>query len=120
MGENQDPGYKKLLAWQRADALAFSIYQLTGKFPKSEVYALTSQLRRAALSVPTNIVEGYARNGKPEFKRFLVIALGSLAEVKYLISFSVRLQYVAETDSDRVFVLLEETGQLLWKLYTSL
>ncbi len=72
-------GYEKLLVWQRADELAYQVYAATKAFPKEELYAMTSQLRRAALSVPTNIVEGYARQGKNEFRQFANIALGSLA-----------------------------------------
>ena len=61
--------YKDLRVWQKADELAFEIYEITKKFPKGEIYGLTSQLRRAALSIPTNIVEGYARKGDfPAFK----------------------------------------------------
>ena len=113
-------GYKKLIAWQKADELAAKIYQITLDFPKSEQFALTSQIRRAALSVPTNIVEGYARNGKTEFKRFLIIALGSLAEVKYLLDFSKRQDYIKENSFCGIMNLAESCGQLLWKLNKSL
>ena len=78
-------GYKKLIVWQKADELAYQVYIETRNFPKEEIYGITSQLRRAALSVPTNIVEGYGRQSKNELRRFTNIALGSLAEVKYLI-----------------------------------
>ncbi len=113
-------GYKKLIAWQRADQLTLVVYKLTQNFPKSELFSLTSQLRRAVLSVPTNIVEGYARNSKNEFKRFIVISLGSLAEVKYLLSIAIRLSYVTEPQYKEVMELAESTGQLLWKLYKAL
>ena len=72
-------GYKKLKVWQKADELALAIYIESKKFPKEEIYGITSQLRRAALSVPTNIVEGSGRQNKKEFRQFVNIALGSLA-----------------------------------------
>lgn len=74
--------WTSLEVWQLSDDLARNIYQATKRFPKEELYGITSQLRRAALSVPTNIVEGYSRKGDRELGRFLDIALGSLAEVK--------------------------------------
>ncbi len=76
-------GYENLLAWQVADQFAHRVYDLTLKFPKEELFSLTSQLRRASLSVPCNIVEGFGRNSKKELHRFLAISLGSLAEAGY-------------------------------------
>ncbi len=116
----ENAGYKKIIAWQKADELTMLLYQVTNNFPKMELYVLTSQIRRAALSVPTNIVEGYARNSKPEFKRFIVIALGSLAEVKYLLSVAFRLKYLSEINYQPILQLTEETGKLLWSFYRSL
>ena len=85
----EDPDrWKSLEVWQLADELAKHVYRATKEFPKEEVYGITSQLRRAALSVPTNMVEGYSRKGDRELARFIDIALGSLAEVKYLLHFS--------------------------------
>ena len=80
---SQEKGYKKLIVWRKADELAYQIYLETKKFPKDEVYGITSQLRRAAFSVPTNIVEGTGRQGKNEMRQFVNIALGSLAETEY-------------------------------------
>lgn len=77
--------YKELGFWQDAHILANNIYDITDTFPKSELFALTSQLRRAALSVPTNIVEGCGRESIKELRRFLVISSGSIAEVEYLL-----------------------------------
>ena len=79
--------YKDLKVWQKADEFALEIYRITKHFPKAEMYGLTSQLRRAALSVPTNIVEGYARKGDKELSRFINIAIGSLAEVRSAFEF---------------------------------
>lgn len=116
--ENQI-GYKKLLAWQIADQLAKKVYEVTLFFPKQEVYGIISQLRRAALSVPLNIVEGYARNNKNEFKQFLRIALGSLAEVGYLLEFSKEQGLLTEEKFVELMDLRNQCGQLLWKLFIS-
>ncbi len=113
-------GYKKLKAWQKADELVFAVYKITALFPKSEMFTLISQLRRAALSVPTNIVEGYARNSRAEMRRFVVIALGSLAEVKYLLDVSLRLNYCDKPKFQEVIDIADETGRLLWRFYKSL
>ena len=77
--------YRNLIVWQKAHELALFIYRLTYKFPMHERYALATQIRRAALSIPTNIVEGYNRKSKKEFVHFIDIALGSLAELEYLL-----------------------------------
>ena len=109
--------YRHLEVWQLADALALEIYKETRHFPKNEAYGITSQLRRAGLSVPTNIVEGYSRRGDKELARFLDISLGSLGELRYLLSFSRRLGYL----SDGRFAELENQattlGMKLWRFY---
>jgi four helix bundle protein len=87
------PKYKTLIVWQKADELALKVYKLTETFPKKETFGITSQIRRAVLSVPTNIVEGYSRRTKNEFSRFIDIARGSLAETEYLLEFSNALGY---------------------------
>lgn len=112
-------GYKKLIAWQKADFLAQKIYGITETFPKSETFGLTSQLRRAALSVPANIIEGYSRVSRKEFHRFLGIALGSLAEVGYFLEFSSRRDFISKRDFEEVIELKEECGKIIWKLYQS-
>lgn len=112
-------GYQRLIIWQKADQITFLVYKISARFPKSEVFSITSQLRRAALSIPTNIVEGYARNSKKEFKRFLVIALGSLAETRYLIDVAFRLEYLSKEMYAIATSLLEEEGKLLWSFYRS-
>jgi four helix bundle protein len=95
-GESRGERWRNLEIWQRADDLARSVYRTTRTFPPEELYGLTSQLRRAALSVPTNIVEGCARESDKEFARFLEIAFSSLAETKYLIHFSSSLDYLSK------------------------
>lgn len=113
----QVAGYRKLFVWQKADQLVLLVYTLTAQFPKHEIFSLTSQLRRATLSIATNIVEGYARNNRNEFHRFLTISLGSLAETKYLLSVAYRLDYVKEHSYKEVIILADEVGRLLWSLY---
>lgn len=112
-------GYKKLIAWQKADLLAHKVYAVTGFFPKSELFGLISQLRRAVLSVPSNIVEGYARGSKNEFHHFLSITLGSLAEVEYFLDFAYKQKFIKEKDYYEILELKEECGRLIWKLYES-
>jgi four helix bundle protein len=109
--------YKDLKVWQKADELALEIYKITKAFPKDEIYGLTSQIRRAVISVPTNIVEGYARKGDKELARFVNISIGSLAETEYLIDFSKRLGYISEKEYERIERLRSEVGKLLWNFY---
>lgn len=111
--------YKNLVVWQKSDELALRVYELTNNFPKQELFGLTSQLRRAALSIPTNIVEGYNRKSKKEMHRFIDIALGSLAEIEYLIEFSKKLGYI-KLDTSELEILISEVGKLLWKFQKSL
>ena len=106
-------GYRKLIVWQKADELAYQIYLVTKKFPKEEMFGLTSQMRRAALSVPANIVEGYARSFQKEKVRFYNIAEGSLSEIEYFIYFSLRLKYVSQFEHSKLSSLREDVGRLL-------
>jgi len=86
--------YTKIKAWQLTDELALLIYKTTKEFPKSEIWGLTSQMRRAAVSVPANIVEGSARKNRKEYLQFLYIAMSSLAELDYYIRFTKELRYL--------------------------
>ena len=100
-----------LLAWQQGIALVKVVYQLTSTFPKSELYALTSQMRRAAVSVPANIAEGVARNTTGDFLRFLHIARGSLSELETYVVLARELGYASDTQQidahlERVFGLV--------------
>lgn len=87
---------------------------MTKSFPKEEIYGLTSQLRRAALSVPTNVVEGYARKGDKELGQFVSIASGSFAETEYLLEFSFKLDYLKKVEYEQIQALRSEVGKLLW------
>ena len=112
--------YKKFVAWQHAHVLALKIYETSKYFPKDELYGITSQLRRAAVSVPTNIVEGTARQGQRELKNFLNIALGSLAEVEYLLEFSKDVGYITAIQYAELDNLRHKVGSPLWNFYRSL
>ena len=109
--------WEKLDLWRQADEMAYQVYMKTKDFPKEEIYGITSQLRRAALSVPTNIVEGYSRKGDRELGRFLNVSLGSLAESKYLIYFSHRLSYLNDDDYATLKNGYDKLGKSLWKFY---
>src|ERR1700730_11057206 len=92
--------YTKIEAWKLADDLTVAIYRRTCSFPKDELYALTSQLRRAAYSIPANIVEGSSREGKKDYLHFLYIARGSLSETQYFIHLACRLGYLPSDDAE--------------------
>ena len=94
--------YSKIEAWHLADDLTVAIYVQSRSFPREELYGLTSQLRRAASSVPANIVEGSARESKKEYLHFLYIARGSLAETQYFIHLTKRLDYMSESDAQEL------------------
>ncbi len=90
--------YKQLIVWQRAIELVARIYTLTSKFPKEEIYTLTAQLHRAAISIPSNIAEGHGRLSKGGYRHFLGIARGSLHEVDTQIHIAEKLGYVSRGD----------------------
>jgi len=87
--------FKKYDIWQISHDLTLKIYTISSTFPKDEIYGLTSQIRRASTSIPTNISEGCGRNSDKEFNQFLNIALGSASEVEYLLILSKDLQYIS-------------------------
>ncbi|HBR80791.1 MAG: S23 ribosomal protein [Candidatus Uhrbacteria bacterium GW2011_GWE2_45_35] len=91
---NYQQPYCSSLVWQKADKFLLEVYQLTASFPKEELYGVTSQFRRAALSVVLNVVEGKARGSQKEFLRFLFIARASLSECAYLLEFSFKVGYI--------------------------
>lgn len=118
--ERNDKGFRKLLVWQRAHELVLSVYKLTEKFPKSEMFALTSQVRRAVVSIPANIAEGQGTGTKPQFVRYLDIAKGSLSEVEYYLVLSKDLQYITPEKYKEAETLRGEVGFLLYRLIASM
>ncbi|MEK7460634.1 MAG: four helix bundle protein [Patescibacteria group bacterium] len=108
-----NPAYKKLLVYQRTHALVLRIYSITKSYPKDEQFALISQMRRAAVSVPANLIEGWARQTVKEKRNFYHIARGSLAELIYYLDLSRDLKYAAEKDLSDIEQLAFETARLL-------
>ena len=112
--------YRDLIAWQKAMDLVEEVYKLTRDFPKEEVYALTSQMRRAAVSIPSNIAEGEGRRSSNEFGHFLSIAHGSLRELETQIMIARRLAYLTDAQTQTLISMTEEVGRLLNGLANSL
>jgi four helix bundle protein len=113
-------GFRKLLVWQKAHQLVLLVYKLTENFPKHEMFGLKSQLQRAMVSVPANVAEGYAAGGKGQFKRYLDIAQGSLAEAEYYLILAQDLTYISPSEYEQAELLRAETGFLLHRLIESL
>ena len=96
-----------------ADELVFLVYQVTAGFPREELFGLTSQIRRAAISIPSNIVEGCARDSEAEYLRFLNIAFGSLRELHYQLNLSMRLGFLSNQDFSLIEPKVIETEKVL-------
>ena len=112
--------YRELIVWQKAMDLVELVYQATKQFPKEELYGLTSQVRRSAVSIPSNIAEGQARKSTAEFLNFLSIANGSRAEMETQILLAQRLNYVTSDTAQHILNLSEEVNRLLNGLMNSL
>ncbi|NBQ55808.1 MAG: four helix bundle protein [Verrucomicrobia bacterium] len=112
--------HKKLRAFELADEVVILVYELTRDFPKEEIYGLTAQARRAAVSVSSNIVEGCARESQMEYFRFLEIAYGSLRELDYQISLAVKLGYTNPQISEPCLSKIGETLKVLGALVLSM
>ncbi len=105
--------FKELIVWQKAMDLVEETYHIARLLPKEELYSLSDQMRRAAVSIPSNIAEGQARNSRKEFSQFLAIAKGSAAELHTQYMICVRLQYVTNEEIQKASVLAEEVGKML-------
>lgn len=112
-------GYQKLVVWQRAKDLVVLVYKVTDGFPKSEEFGLKSQMKRAAVSVLSNIAEGYSRRTKPDKKRFLEIAVGSLFELESDVEVSKELGFIKDDDYLTLDQKKGEVGYLLNRYITS-
>ena len=105
--------YKELIVWRKAHSFVLNVYSLSESFPKSELYGLTSQFRRAAVSIAANIAEGYVKKSPADKVRFFNISLGSLEECSYYIILSKDLNYITEEQSVILDKLLGETEKIL-------
>ncbi len=111
--------YKELIVWQKSMDLVTEIYRLTKQLPPDERYSLTDQIRRAVVSIPSNIAEGHGRQTEREFKQFLSIAKGSVSEVETQLLICNRLDYLTEEQTEPVLLLCDEIRRILTKLITS-
>ena len=110
---------KNIKAWRYADDLAVLVYTKTKSFPREELYGITSQLRRAVASVPTNIAEGASREHKKEYLHFLYVSRGSVAETEYLLHLSKRIGYLSDDNYKEVENLRKTTARTLQGLINS-
>ena len=108
--------FRGLQVWEKSHDLTLRIYELTSQFPREEVYGLTSQIRRACASIPTNIAEGCGRDSSPDFARFLQIAMGSASETEYLVLLARDLKYINANQ----YVVLIDVVVRVKKMLTSL
>ena len=112
--------HKELIVWQRSIELVIAVYNLTKKFPKEEIYGLTSQMRRAAVSIPSNIAEGRARGTAKDFLNFLRTALGSCAELETQLEIAQKLSFGDKADYNSVMGLLLEVSKMLRSMLTKM
>jgi four helix bundle protein len=112
--------HERLKVWQLAHELTLAVYRLTMSWPVQERYGLTSQIRRAASAVPTNLAEGASKRGRKEFRRYADIALGSVSEVAYLLLLARDLGIVTGEEHERLDDLRKRTGGLTWRLIRAL
>lgn len=115
-----EKSYHKLKVFQKAKLLVLLIYELTKKFPKEELFVLVPQIRRSAISVVANIVEGYSKSSTAEFIRFLDISIGSLVELEVYIDLSFELKFIDENDYQKAGSLVYEVKNLLYSFQYSL
>ena len=105
--------FKKYLVWQKSHQVTLEIYKLTRSFPKEEMFALTSQMKRSSSSIPTNIAEGCGRSSDKDFCRFLYISCGSANELEYQIILSIALQFINSEDGENLLSQIEEIKKML-------
>ncbi len=105
--------HRDLEVWKRSIAFVTKVYRFTGTFPKEEMYGLTNQMRRAAISVPSNIAEGAARRSNKEFIQFLYVALGSAAEIETQLIIANNLEYIRKKDFEELCIERDEIGRMV-------
>lgn len=105
--------FKDLIVWQKSHAFVLEIYRISSLFPKEETYALTSQVKRAAVSIPANIAEGFSKKTLPNKLNYISHSEGSLQEVKYYLILAKDLDYINNSTFENTIILCEEIGKLL-------
>lgn len=105
--------FKDLIVWQKSYTLTILVYKITESYPKNEIFNLVSQMRRCAISIPSNIAEGSKRSTRKDYANFLSIAQGSLAELETQLLVSKDLGFISQTNSDTSFQLILEVGKML-------
>ena len=105
--------FRELVVWQKAMLLVEEVYRLVKKLPKEELYGLSDQMRRAAVSIPSNIAEGHGQDTSKEFSRFLSIAQGSTAELETQIEICIRLKYIQSAEAKNTLALINELERML-------
>ena len=106
--------FSKLSIWQKSHELTLKIYTLTKSFPREEIFGLTSQMRRSASSIPTNIAEGCGRSSNPQFKHFLNFSIGSTSELEYQIILSKDLHYISDIAFNELHPLITEVRKMIY------
>ena len=114
---NEIKSYKDLLIWKKGITIVKLVYQLVKTFPQEEIYALSSQLKRASVSIPSNIAEGYGRNGNKDYLKFLNIAIASLFEMQTQLEIAFNLKYINETQFKKTFEESREIERMLSSFY---
>jgi len=118
--ENKIYSHKDLIVWQKAMELVVAVYGLTNKFPREEIYGLTSQMRRSAISIPSNIAEGKRRGTRRDYRQFFIVAYGSGAELETQIEIAKILPFGKNLNYDTIGKLIEEVMKMLNKLISPL
>jgi len=113
---NAIKSYRDLIVWQKSMLLVTDIYTISSHFPNGEIYGLTSQMRRSAVSIPSNIAEGYGRHSTNEYKRFLQIAVGSLFELQTQVEIAFNLKYIEQTIFIKTINLCVEIDKMLYTI----
>ena len=111
--------YKDLIVWQKSMDLVEEVYQLLKSLPADERYALTDQMRRSVVSIPSNIAEGHGRQTEKEFKQFLAVAKGSVSEIETQLLICIRLHYLTDDQTEKALSLCQEIRKMLMKLITT-
>jgi four helix bundle protein len=117
---NKIKNFKDLLIWQEGIEIVKDIYRLSSSFPKAELYGLSSQIRKCAVSIPSNIAEGFKRFYYKDYRRFLYIALGSAAELETQLVISEKLKYISNEEVQVIYVKLERLAKMITNLMKKL